>query len=1173
MTLSTHYFVPMAVEALCVSAPMTIPENGRWAMKYDNLAGFATAEPGLYDPEVADVGRDPGIYLSWTLPPGLRTASQQADGRMAFPYIPNRYLVVRSQTDAQGTRSAMAWLILADGQGVGEDPDDKDTVCASTAFLDPSCQDTPVATSIGIKIPAHRYSPDLHQSAFGDYALDATGGGNPAFSIFTPHNENVLSMYDPVASSHPEGCRPPPDRDLVERSEFSYTVLGWYSREDIEPLAGLSGDLLTKKLADLDWRWWYRGGAPEPGAKLLVAGHLGGVKWDRREAIPSPVPASGSIKVALAPTLMEGLDTLLAAHAPAGSALAALYGSSHGAGFAELLHRQVEQHGEALSRDRHARAFGSVSGEVRYVFAQLSASDGRKEVIAASPQDQEALGRLKKLETERAGHGRRLEALRRQRQDLSWKRAVLDGNGVEPDFGTTADSDFMKSRLKAAADDLDAQIQAGEKALAAASDEVDKAAAALRKNLDPRLELRASGAGRFYQAQDPLLILSGGRGALTRRTDDPLLFGKEGVAIGPIVPAAGEKSYAWIDAAPWDALKDAAPVEQLRALFELLGDGPAPEYYQPACRPWYQPWSPLFLEWSLVYCDVPLHSRSGPGNWRFDGRDFSLHTETPADTITTTSISRRSHLAPAVREVLRTELRRVLADQEIDPGEIEKRVGALEDWDFLSQRLDGLLDIHRCRDRRLNYLPQADGVRPPDDYPGIPVPDLKELPSGDKNLFDSCRFRQMSGGQFRIERITLVDRYGQVVPIAGEWRSGPGRKLTEENCFVAPSFRPNYDLEELRQHIWSPAAQMPPRLLQAARTVFETRNVGTGNGPVAGWWTWNRYNRALMVHDPDGNWLGMVHTGALQGAVFEPAPGGRDLSALEQTLPELAGLLRQLVTAGDSRQRFDALGELLDEAGWRIDPADEHGAWLSVMTGRPLAIVGASLAFELEGPPSRDPSWAFSFGDEELPDVLADLRRRVDAIALPSPLEKPLPILVGNPDDHEEGLVGLWLGEDVSTMLSPYASREGAGLALLSPDRPLYHSFSDQTALRLLLLVDPFATVYAASGILPDQALSLPPSLFEPALRAMAPVFPMGPLLAEREEPGSHDHDDAAGRHVEPLPLLYMPVPPSDAGDWRWMDGDGRQYAVRSPGNEAHLSGRPLEIREGLLQLVPLGQK
>ncbi len=68
----------------------------RWTLDYDRLTQFSSPMPSMQTDPLKVNKAKLGVYLHWTLPPGLRQAVQ-ADNRgpMQFPCVPNRWLLVR----------------------------------------------------------------------------------------------------------------------------------------------------------------------------------------------------------------------------------------------------------------------------------------------------------------------------------------------------------------------------------------------------------------------------------------------------------------------------------------------------------------------------------------------------------------------------------------------------------------------------------------------------------------------------------------------------------------------------------------------------------------------------------------------------------------------------------------------------------------------------------------------------------------------------------------------------------------------------------------------------------------------------------------------------------------------------------------------------------------------
>lgn len=1172
-------YVPMALEALCVTTKMFVPEHDKWNMQYEQLANFETAEPSHYEKMDEDTGRPPGVYLSWTLPLGLRTASEDKNGQgVAFAKIPNRYLVVRRHQDENGAEQAQAWIIVSDGAGRKE-TFGGDLPPAKTKFLDPSMTNTPNSMRIGIKVPAHQFDTSKHKSAFkNSYALDAGGCGNPAFTVFTPQNCNVLSFYDPVSNIHVRDNIAPSRKNCIQSARLHYTVLGWYDRPELSPLAGLNSDELANELAKRAWR------CEQPldsSPTLIVCGSLDALKWERDGSPEKPYPESDQLKLAFAPSLMEGLDTLLSSHAGTDHALNAFYNTSESAGFAAILNQQTELAPEAISRERHSQPFAVSEGSRRYTIASTANVDESQVQQAPSQSHQQTLRELHAEANKLTSLQNEFSHLCNIFLDMDWRNAYLtNSSDLDKPISGLPDDEWgtlLSTLTDQRAATVERLIQHDE-ALKRATQQLNQKEIAFNEDLGNAFELRISAAGRNYLAQDPLLVLAGARGILSNREDDALLFGREGIDVAHRTPVQLEPAWSWVGGAPWAALSDNAPVAALRhglAEFSTVLPGDSGTFGS-ACRRWRQPWAPLFLEWELSYTDAPLFTRDKGENWRFTGRDYVLDMQDgkPHD-LSSIDLARRSVLTPAIRESMGIELRRILKDHQLSPEEIDKRVAALDRWDFLSQRLSGLFDELRGRDARPYFTPNQEGKFVPENYIGVPRSATLDIDEKDEQrLFHSSSFRRISGGQFRIRRLQLVDRFGQVVPIAGTWGTDTNLTLNEKNCFIAPSMQATYNLLGKEDTYCSPSVQLPPRILQAARLEFHLRAVGNTIDGLAGWWTWNRYNRALMIHTAQGEWLGMLHPIAEGRAAFESAQGGSSLEDLAASTPiprELLAPLQTIVSASDGEARLMALAELLDEASWRIDPADEHSSWLSVLTTRPLAVVGANVRFMLEHGPMTDPSWLHAFGDLGLPPEFSNFRAKMASLSLPDPLKQAFPFVIGNALDPEEGLVGLWSGDDYGVFRSPYANEKSLlpGITILNAENPLYCSFTESEGLSMTLLMDPFAKVYACSGLLPDQALSLPPQSFDHALRKMTPVFPMGPLLVEYEAPAdTHMH---AG-YVEPKALLHTPIPPHEFGDWQWFDGNGQTFNLRHPGQEAHIDSRSVHVRDGRMVQQPYQQ-
>ena len=107
----------------------------------------------------------------------------------------------------------------------------------------------------------------------------------------------------------------------------------------------------------------------------------------------------------------------------------------------------------------------------------------------------------------------------------------------------------------------------------------------------------------------------------------------------------------------------------------------------------------------------------------------------------------------------------------------------------------------------------------------------------------------------------------------------------------------------------------------------------------------------------------------------------------------LLGFLTNLKKLGAGA--FSDFLQSVDETLWTIDPLGSRSdTFLSILIGRPLALVAASLSFELETEPWRDPDWPYTFAKPR-PDPLF--------------LNYKFPVRLGDLGYRQDGLIGYFL--------------------------------------------------------------------------------------------------------------------------------------------------------------------
>ncbi len=222
--------VPMAMDAWVNSATNT-QNMALYYADYNNLQNFQSPIPAPFSGSSDTPAR--GIHLHWALPDALTHGVQNSDGSFDFPLVPNRWLVVRTGTNANSGLSTTAWVIQSDGQQSTQTPG-----AGPGAFLDPNnpsgiTSDGSTVTvngvNLGITVPIENWQGDAGNTS--PLFLQAVGPGNISFAAYKPFVENVFSIVDTNL----------PAEDTGNYSySYSYLVVGWYSNPEGDPLTGVS---------------------------------------------------------------------------------------------------------------------------------------------------------------------------------------------------------------------------------------------------------------------------------------------------------------------------------------------------------------------------------------------------------------------------------------------------------------------------------------------------------------------------------------------------------------------------------------------------------------------------------------------------------------------------------------------------------------------------------------------------------------------------------------------------------------------------------------------------------------------------------------------------------------------------------------------------------------------
>jgi hypothetical protein len=567
-------------------------------------------------------------------------------------------------------------------------------------------------------------------------------------------------------------------------------------------------------------------------------------------------------------------------------------------------------------------------------------------------------------------------------------------------------------------------------------------------------------------------------------------------------------------------------------------------------QPWAQPWAPLFLEWQVDYYPAPYGS-----GWQFDGADYAWSGSqgAPASTTPITLLG-RSLLTPQPTFNFKARLDAYLATApDDDVTALESFVTSVDGWDFLSQALSGFNAQLALRDPSALLAPDAATVvlAPTTTMATLVADGASAMPMANGALLNGAvttppaGFQPLRAGQFAFRRVSVVDRFGQSVDVVLPTTASTFTPITAEGLAPPASFPGRF-------------VQLPPRLLQPARLaagfVSPTDDTvvlppdGPAN-PICAWIVPSHLDAALACYDPGGAALGdLALTAGTTGGPqvsWVPAPGSGypDLGSLRSTLPRLADFLGGIATAGPAA--FADLLATIDATLWTIDPpgtGDE--TYLSVLTGRPLALVRAAVRGELSGPALTDPTWPGTFA----PPAAAVLGYT-------------FPVRLGDAALHGDGLVGC-LSANSGTFLASYLPQglSTSYITAIGPGTFASVGFADAAPILLTLLVDPQAPVHLVSDVLPTTTLRVPQRAVTTALEAMATTVRLGPVLTDVLE------TSGTGQ-----PSVLLPRPLDLNGTWSWAERAGSTaltYDVAPADAAARFPSTPAMLRTGRLQLT-----
>ena len=508
-----------------------------------------------------------------------------------------------------------------------------------------------------------------------------------------------------------------------------------------------------------------------------------------------------------------------------------------------------------------------------------------------------------------------------------------------------------------------------------------------------------------------------------------------------------------------------------------------------------------------------------------------------------------SMLAPNAAWVLRRRLQKLNLAKGSD--KLSQIISDLDSMPVVAQSLGGFqqalgqlvegLQLPPINPKYLNATPPStqpklDPVTDP--VAGYPALDPQHMyaPALSRDGVPLHPFQPMRAGKLSIRRLSIVDSFGQTRVLIN---------TTGTDAPIVPSFglpTPKAD---------DPAVVLPPRYLQPARVDFKWRpaaedaTVGT---PLCGWIFSNHLDQSLMVCNAKGHLLG-----ALQRVIRAPGAGGsggghdsnrgffwvpvpgQNTTEVDIDDPELSRFVANVLTFnGDGARHFLAS---IEAAQADVDQTVEHDPRLSILVGRPLALVRARLGIELDGAPYRDAAAPVE------PSTVAgqDPTREIAAVRFPMRL--------GGTSGAAGGLAGFMLQD--SDTYYPRFGLTGTDYAGVQYGKDI--DVDARAPVDVTLLMDPHAAVHARSGILPRHSITLPEDVAAGLTAIQDVFFQSAPILGPPGAP-------------------CLPNPSDDYGTWSWAARpqvtNWLEFPeIRDPGDTGGFGTRPQQLQEGWLKL------
>lgn len=564
-----------------------------------------------------------------------------------------------------------------------------------------------------------------------------------------------------------------------------------------------------------------------------------------------------------------------------------------------------------------------------------------------------------------------------------------------------------------------------------------------------------------------------------------------------------------------------------------------------------QPWSPIYMDWSIRWRPTSLDDSQELASWKLGDIDYEWQGDQITPIQNFPPFIGRAILNANTAKVIQNKFETFTTDSNYDTSRIPyyikedlkivaKKIGNI---DILTQSMSGLSKQLTTMLMNINTYPTDDAVI---SLLGDSNSNFRPI-TGSLNASKLEPFFPIPAGHFEVMDIWVVDSFGQILR-GGQQSPIPDIYWSESLTTSSPAYRGNT----------KNFGQMPPRLAQHAKVSLSMlqsdddtikSNSSDLTSPICGWVMPNHLDNSLMVFNAVGENMGAVikvgressneETGRSYSIRWDAVPGSNAALGAPPTLFNehlQSFIIRLLATAPDGSGAYDDLMSSIDDSLWTMGNVGNQNGNLSILLGRPLAVVRAELDLSLSGMPLFNQSWSETGKYYN--------KNGNYKLSLPDFCNIPFNIRVGDSNVESNGVLGYFQDDNYDTFYSVYGSNGQTVRVneLFSkesmPNTKLFTLIDDGKKVRyktnyvktdhnvslgandktvkLTLLVDPSGDIPVISGSLPATSTSLPNGPVSTALNNLKATFRAGPLLLDPAR-------------------IKMPTPAEVKGSWSWM--------------------------------------